>query len=325
MEDIQCMDPDYEYEILDNCGDIDISDIPTSPTNTITESDGENFGDFCIDDLTFDEKSFQLARSYAISNKDNKIVEEEYDIDWLASESGRGRGSKLYSCKEHHLTDYSKSLELMGRWIQLMAKSESTTTQAFLIEEIFTAITNFFEKKKKRTQNLENTPSDFIQPKPLSLMTIKICLRLQKINLNTLKESCKIYEIIKENPEKADLLETQKTEFDINNILTEVKKFISMDNNFPPPNVIILEPGDNPNNTESVQNAALMYLNDVGLESTGFITLVADEAIYRRLYGLHESKEFHFLLGGWHTRKQRLFKIYKQDVEKSEQRITTGR
>ncbi|CAG8695355.1 13141_t:CDS:1 [Ambispora gerdemannii] len=86
MEDIQCMDPDYEYEILDNYGDIDISDIPTSPTNTITESDGENFGDFCIDDLTFDEKSFQLAQSYTISNKDNKIIEEEYNIDWLASE-----------------------------------------------------------------------------------------------------------------------------------------------------------------------------------------------------------------------------------------------
>lgn len=94
------------------------------------------------------------------------------------------------------------------------------------------------------------------------------------------------------------LLETRDTDFDSNDILMEIKKGITMDNDLPLPNVMILESGDNPNNNDDMQNAALMYLKDIGLETSGFISLVTDQAIYRRLYELYEAhQEFRFILG----------------------------
>src|SRR4051812_547842 len=51
----------------------------------------------------------------------------------------------------------------------------------------------------------------------------------------------------------------------------------------PSPNVIILEPGSNPNSDEEILHVAKMYKEDFAMESHSFLDIVADEAIFRRL------------------------------------------
>lgn len=85
-----------------------------------------------------------------------------------------------------------------------MAKSEENNIHALLVEEIFTAIMNSFKKKKKMASSQSDISiSDSIQPKLPSFMAIKIGLRLNKVNINKLKDSSRIHELIKEQPEKA--------------------------------------------------------------------------------------------------------------------------
>ncbi|UZO07800.1 uncharacterized protein OCT59_028074 [Rhizophagus irregularis] len=51
----------------------------------------------------------------------------------------------------------------------------------------------------------------------------------------------------------------------------------------PSPNVVILEPRNNPNSDEEILNAAEMYKKEFDLKDYEFLDIVADEAIYRRL------------------------------------------
>ena len=100
------------------------------------------------------------------------------------------------------------------------------------------------------------------------------------------------------------LIEGHNRNFDVTNVRTELRKITDMGCNVSPPNVVILELGDNPCNNENVHNAAKMYFNDVGIDSLGHIDLAADEAIFRRLVSLHETHpEIRPLLGAWHTNK----------------------
>src|SRR5581483_739499 len=70
------------------------------------------------------------------------------------------------------------------------------------------------------------------------------------------------------------------------------------------PNVIILEPGANPNSDEDILHAAEMYKKDFALEDGNFLDIVADEAIYRRLIKCRKKwPNLRPLLGQWHTSK----------------------
>ncbi|RIA80715.1 hypothetical protein C1645_838194 [Glomus cerebriforme] len=51
----------------------------------------------------------------------------------------------------------------------------------------------------------------------------------------------------------------------------------------PSPNIIILEPGNNPNSDEEILRSAEMYKKDFSLENYDFLDIVADEAIYHHL------------------------------------------
>jgi len=72
----------------------------------------------------------------------------------------------------------------------------------------------------------------------------------------------------------------------------------------PSPNVIILEPGANPNSDEDILHAAEMYKKDFALEDYDFLDIIADEAIYRRLIkGRKKWPKLRPNLGQWHTSK----------------------
>jgi hypothetical protein len=70
------------------------------------------------------------------------------------------------------------------------------------------------------------------------------------------------------------------------------------------PNVIILEPGTNPNSDDEILRAAKLYKEDFALEDHDFLDIVADEAIFRRLIkGKKNWPNLRPHLGQWHTSK----------------------
>jgi hypothetical protein len=75
--------------------------------------------------------------------------------------------------------------------------------------------------------------------------------------------------------------------------------------NIPPPNVVILEPGENPNCNKNVHDACDMYFNDVGIANTNYLDIICDEAIFRRVIPYYEERKnnIRLFLGQWHTSK----------------------
>ena len=72
----------------------------------------------------------------------------------------------------------------------------------------------------------------------------------------------------------------------------------------PSPNIVILEPGSNPNSDEEILHVTEMYKKDFAMESHSFLDIVADEAIYRRLIKCREKwPNIRPLLGQWHASK----------------------
>src|SRR6266542_2962699 len=98
------------------------------------------------------------------------------------------------------------------------------------------------------------------------------------------------------------LLNLYGENFEIQQVHEELWKNLEMGCQVEPPNVVILEPGDNPNNTENIHAAARMYFNDVGIDSVENLEIACDEAIFRRFNTLNETN-IRPLLGAWHTSK----------------------
>ncbi|RHZ56814.1 hypothetical protein Glove_396g30 [Diversispora epigaea] len=72
----------------------------------------------------------------------------------------------------------------------------------------------------------------------------------------------------------------------------------------PSPNIVILEPGNNPNSDEEILNAAKMYKKDFILEDYQFLDIVGDELVYRRLNKNKKKwSNLRPLLGQWHISK----------------------
>ena len=72
----------------------------------------------------------------------------------------------------------------------------------------------------------------------------------------------------------------------------------------PSPNIVILEPGSNPNSDEEILRVAEMYKEDFSMEDHSFLDIIADEAIYRRLIKCREKwPKIRPILGQWHTSK----------------------
>jgi hypothetical protein len=72
----------------------------------------------------------------------------------------------------------------------------------------------------------------------------------------------------------------------------------------PSPNIVILEPGNNPNSDKEILRVAKMYKKDFALESYSFLNIVADEAIFCRLIKCRDEwLNIRPLLGQWHTSK----------------------
>jgi hypothetical protein len=95
-----------------------------------------------------------------------------------------------------------------------------------------------------------------------------------------------------------------KTDFDAETIKHIILTRLEYGCLEPSPNVVILEPGANPNSDEEILHVAEMYKKDFALESHSFLDIVADEAIFRRLIKCRTKwPNIRPLLGQWHTSK----------------------
>jgi len=97
---------------------------------------------------------------------------------------------------------------------------------------------------------------------------------------------------------------TYRTDFDAEDIKHTILSKIDHGCLGPTPNLVILEPGANPNSDEAILNTATMYKEDFALENHSFLDIVADEAIFRRLIKCREKwPNIRPLLGQWHASK----------------------
>uniref|UniRef100_U9UIB1 Uncharacterized protein n=1 Tax=Rhizophagus irregularis (strain DAOM 181602 / DAOM 197198 / MUCL 43194) TaxID=747089 RepID=U9UIB1_RHIID len=97
---------------------------------------------------------------------------------------------------------------------------------------------------------------------------------------------------------------TYNTNFNAETIKHEILNKLDYGSCGESPNIVILEPGSNPNSDEEIFHVAEMYKKDFAMESDSFLDIVADEAIFRRLIKCREKWPYiRPLLGQWHTSK----------------------
>ncbi|PKY61769.1 hypothetical protein RhiirA4_523616 [Rhizophagus irregularis] len=98
---------------------------------------------------------------------------------------------------------------------------------------------------------------------------------------------------VKTGPEQVIELTAETLLFGMNqgveNTLTIFQQIIYYGSCGESPNIVILEPGSNPNSDEEIFHVAEMYKKDFAMESDSFLDIVADEAIFRRLIKCREK------------------------------------
>ncbi|PKB95696.1 hypothetical protein RhiirA5_436225, partial [Rhizophagus irregularis] len=82
---------------------------------------------------------------------------------------------------------------------------------------------------------------------------------------------------------------TYNTNFNAETIKHEILNKLDYGSCGESPNIVILEPGSNPNSDEEIFHVAEMYKKDFAMESDSFLDIVADEAIFRRLIKCREK------------------------------------
>jgi len=111
-----------------------------------------------------------------------------------------------------------------------------------------------------------------------------------------------IYELLDFREINGELI--YKTNFDANTVKCCILANLDQGCLGPSPNVVILEPGANPNSDEEILRVTEMYKGDFALANNTFLDIVADEAIFRRLIKCREKwPNIRPLLGQWHTSK----------------------
>ncbi|CAG8653346.1 4954_t:CDS:2, partial [Ambispora gerdemannii] len=295
-------DPDHEYILLD---DSDVQSEASIATNTTVKSETSttttnttNTSNLFGNDkrnFTFTETVTNFIKAYTNLKSNSNDHLDEVNIDWLDSE------------------------------IDSVLEVESTNSQLENEQELDIEINNYSSSQvnKSKVVNKSKTTITDTDTEQLSHMLLKIALRLQKVNLNELDNNKQLSIMIEKQPEqfgKAMGHLIWKSKVDIKKNIDYLENPASLQeyrNNFPLTIRYFFDgmldyiqnkkwtiPGDNPNNNEHIHNAACMYIDDVSINITKNIDLVADEAIFRRLVSLKETHpEFRLLLGGWHTSK----------------------
>ncbi|CAG8539347.1 17714_t:CDS:2 [Cetraspora pellucida] len=189
-----------------------------------------------------DKKTFENAKSNnQLYNLGVCSLHFSYDAAKLhlsqAKKEYRGKttGSKKnrsFSCEEKHINNNTEALKIFGNWILQIATTDNEET--------------------KRELLAYSDNDDVIKP---------LFNEFQFTN-NLLN----IYENI-----FVKLLENKLSNWDVEDVLKEIKKNISSGCKVTPPNVVILKSRDNPNCDANVHQACAMYFDDVRLENTNHI------------------------------------------------------
>ncbi|CAB5180534.1 unnamed protein product [Rhizophagus irregularis] len=100
------------------------------------------------------------------------------------------------------------------------------------------------------------------------------------------------------------------SDFNENDIYTQIMTHFEVGSKLPPPNVIILNAGDPLSNDSAVDKCLRMYLTEIGMENNGNINVVADEAIFRRgISYCKTNQKTKMILGQWHTNKDMIMTL----------------
>ncbi|CAG8759933.1 30432_t:CDS:2, partial [Racocetra persica] len=95
------------------------------------------------------ELDYEIKDDKRSNNSNNNI--KQCVITEIKDEGGhffqrQGRGAEPFNCKNLHVDDSSKTLELLGNWILNIATSSDKLSKDILAEELFEAYNQFYFK-----------------------------------------------------------------------------------------------------------------------------------------------------------------------------------
>ncbi|GBC44445.1 uncharacterized protein OCT59_014491 [Rhizophagus irregularis] len=107
-----------------------------------------------------------------------------------------------------------------------------------------------------------------------------------------------------------NLTPNYRSDFNEDDIRNQIMTHFEVSFNLPPPNVIILDAGDQPSSDSAVHKCLEMYKNEIGMENNEYINVVADEAIFRRgISYCKTNQKTKMILGQWHTNKDMMMAL----------------
>ncbi|CAG8436540.1 3174_t:CDS:2 [Scutellospora calospora] len=218
-EFLEYYDSDIDYEILDDnksyLENVSISEIPSTPKTTTDESITTN-NEHTINDIVFNEEALNHAKKFAVSILEN-FEQYERDINWLALDDDLQSEYESINtqCVIIDYFEYEGGFrccfkpvyrpikQFIGIWeldskvldVALKAGTENALTnqdqefQAILLEEVWSAVVKFLDKKISisKDPNIEQ----ITKVQPPTYFSIRAILRIKKVNLCQLEEKNK--------------------------------------------------------------------------------------------------------------------------------------
>ncbi|CAG8651786.1 13509_t:CDS:2, partial [Ambispora gerdemannii] len=143
-------------------------------------------------------KDHEFVRSFTSQTRSKFVCSHCFNNEGGHFFQRKGKGLPQFSCTEKHVNDNQLSLHLLGRWIQEMSTDQDQQLQAILLEEVWSAIVKFLDKKTSISKDSTNNTNanQVIQINPPTYFGIRAALRMKKVNLRRLEEKNRYIDLI---------------------------------------------------------------------------------------------------------------------------------
>ncbi|CAG8842469.1 43414_t:CDS:2, partial [Gigaspora margarita] len=185
--------------------------------------------------------SFDQNRLYSAAAKQEQPIENSGHLF-----KRKRTGVKSYTCHDQHVDDSKNALILLGRWLTVIAESNDKKLKQDTLNKM---TDNHQLEKLLMSENQSNklakaSLKDHLFEIGPSTFTNQMFLKFENIFYN--------------------LSACNEKEVDIDKVYEELVKLIEPGCQVPVPNIVILEPGDNPCSDEAVHKACKMFFDNIG-------------------------------------------------------------
>ncbi|CAG8801027.1 4428_t:CDS:2, partial [Racocetra persica] len=133
----------------------------------------------------FIEKDSQFVKSSTSQTRSKFVCSRCFNNEGGHFFQRRKKNTPQFSCIEKHANDNQRSLYLLGRWIQEMSTDQDQELQAMLLEEVWSGVVKFLDKKTSTSKNSKDNNNSVdteqtIQTHPPTYFSIRAALRIKK-------------------------------------------------------------------------------------------------------------------------------------------------